>query len=273
MTGDWRAANRANWDERVGLHLQAPSYNLGPLRAGQAALHPIEEAELGPVDGLRVCHLQCHFGRDTLALAQRGAMVTGVDFSGEAVRAARVLAQELGLGDRASFVEADLYDAVTATGGAGAFDRVFTTWGTIGWLPDIRGWAQVVADLLAPGGRLYFADGHPSALVFDDAAPGDGTKPGWFLSYFSKEVFAFDSSEDYASDVPLRNTRTYEWMHGLGEIVSALIDAGLQIDFVHEHAEIPWKMFACLEPAPGGMYRWPDTAWLPLAVSISAHKA
>lgn len=267
---EWRALNRASWDERVGLHLDAAPYDLGPLRAGRGTLHPIEEAELGPVDGLRVLHLQCHFGRDSLTLAQRGAEVVGVDFSAPAIEAAQALAEELGLADRARFVLSDVYDAPEAVGEGAGFDRVFTTWGTIGWLPDIRGWARIVAGFLRPGGRLYFADGHPAALVFDDAAAGADGFPGRLVPYFEREPVILDDSEDYASDVPLQNTRTVEWMHPLGETVTALIEAGMRLDWLHEHDGLPWRLFSCLEPAEGGMYRWPGRAWLPLAVSLSA---
>src|SRR5258708_39403656 len=110
----WREANRANWDERVAVHLQSPGYDLTSLRAGRGRLNAIEEAELGPVDGLHVLHLQCHFGRDSLILAQRGAEVVGLDFSRPAIAVARQLAVELGLAGRARFVEADLYDAASA---------------------------------------------------------------------------------------------------------------------------------------------------------------
>ena len=139
---DWRRANRANWDERVAIHLGADCYDLGPLRAGAGRLNPIEEAELGPVEGLRVLHLQCHFGRDSLILAQRGARVVGLDFSEPAIAAARELAAELGLTELARFVVADLYDAPRAIPEPGAFDLVFVTWGAINWLPDIQRWAH-----------------------------------------------------------------------------------------------------------------------------------
>ncbi len=171
MNGDWRALNRANWDERVPIHLGAKSYDLGPLRAGRGRLHTIEEAELGPVGGLRVLHLQCHFGRDSLTLAQRGADVVGLDFSEPAIAAARVLASDLGLEARARFVAADVYDAPAAIPDAHAFDLVYVTWGALWWLPDVRRWAEVVAHFLKPGGRLYLADGHPSAFVYDDEVP------------------------------------------------------------------------------------------------------
>jgi SAM-dependent methyltransferase len=139
---DWREVNRANWDERTGIHLGPGSgYDLGPLRAGRGALDAIVRAELGPVAGLRVLHLQCHFGKDTLTLAQGGAAaVVGLDFSAPAIAAARRLAGELGLADRARFVEADLYDAPRAIPEPGGFDLVFVTWGALCWLP---GWSSM----------------------------------------------------------------------------------------------------------------------------------
>src|SRR5690349_12956971 len=184
MSGtEWREANRANWDERVGVHLAQGGYDLSALRAGRGQLHEIEEKELGDVRGLRILHLQCHFGCDSLTLAQRGAEVVGLDFSRAAIGAARNLAAELGLTAQARFVEADLYDAPAAVAGPASFDRVFVTWGAISWLPDIAWWARIVAHFLKPGGSLYLADGHPSALVFDDAAPLPSGLPGYYAPY------------------------------------------------------------------------------------------
>ena len=270
---DWRAFNRANWDERVAVHLASRAYDLSALRAGRGLLHPIEEAELGPVDGLRVLHLQCHFGRDTLTLAQRGAEVTGLDFSTPAVEAARGLADELGLSGRARFVEADLYDATTAVPEPAAFDRVFVTWGAICWLPDIRRWAEIVAHFLKPGGALYLAESHPSALVFDDEGEDAGNKPGWFAPYFLDEPLVIHETKDYADDTAeLKNETTVEWMHPLGNIVTALIDAGLALRWLHEHDSVPWRMFGCLSEGEDGLYRWPGRPWLPLAFSLWAAK-
>jgi 2-polyprenyl-3-methyl-5-hydroxy-6-metoxy-1,4-benzoquinol methylase len=192
---DWLVLNRANWDERVAAHLAPESdYDLNGLRAGNYVLHGIEERELGSVTGVRLLHLQCHFGVDTLALAQRGADVTGLDFSKPAIEAARGLAAELGLAS--NFVHSDIYAARQAL--SGEFDCVFTTWGTIAWLPDITGWARVIASLLKADGFLYFADMHPAALVFDDEA-GDGVRPGWFWPYFHEGVFVIDDPKDYAN--------------------------------------------------------------------------
>jgi SAM-dependent methyltransferase len=271
---DWRRANRANWDERVAIHLGAEEYDLGPLRAGRGRLNPIEEAELGPLDGRRVLHLQGHFGRDSLILAQRGAQIVGLDFSPSAIAAARKLAAELGLADRARFVEADLYDAQAAISEPGAFDLVFVTWGAINWLPDIRRWAETVAWFVKPGGALYLAEGHPAALVLDDAAPRDGDMPGWFAPYFHREPLVLDNPCDYANPTArLRNARTYEWIHPLGEVVTALLAAGLTLRWLHEHDAVPWRMFELLVKDQAGMYRWPDRPWLPLAYSLRAEGA
>lgn len=208
---------------------------------------------------------------DTLVLAQRGARVVGLDFSSPAITAARALAVELGLTDRATFVEADLCDAPNAIAEPASFDRVYVTWGALCWLPDIAGWARIVAHFLKPGGSLYLAEGHPAALVLDDAAPQTDGRPGFFLPYFHSEPLVLDNPTDYADGgARLTNSTTHEWIHPLGAIVTALISSGLRLDWLHEHDGIPWRMFACLIKSPDGLYRWPDTRWLPLAYSLQA---
>lgn len=269
---NWRAFNRANWDERVKVHLAAESYGLGPLRMGRGRLTPIEEAEIGSVNGLRILHLQCHFGRDTLALAQRGATVVGLDFSVPAIAAARALAAELGLTDRAHFIEADLYDAPRVV--PGSFDLVFVNWGAINWLPDLRRWAEIVAQFLNPCGGLYLAEGHPCAHVFDDEKRMPDDMPGYYIPYFVGQPLRFDDARDYADDsVRLENATTYEWLHPLGEIVTSLLDAGLILKWLHEHDSVPWPMFEQLTKDTNGMYHWPDERWLPLAFSLRADRS
>ena len=269
---NWRAFNRANWDERVKVHLAAESYGLGPLRMGRGRLTPIEEAEIGSVNGLRILHLQCHFGRDTLALAQRGATVVGLDFSVPAIAAARALAAELGLTDRAHFIEADLYDAPRVV--PGSFDLVFVNWGAINWLPDLRRWAEIVAQFLNPCGGLYLAEGHPCAHVFDDETRMPDGMPGYYIPYFVGQPLRFDDARDYADDsVRLENATTYEWLHPLGEIVTSLLDAGLTLKWLHEHDSVPWPMFEQLTKDTNGMYHCPDERWLPLAFSLRADRS
>jgi SAM-dependent methyltransferase len=269
----WRELNRANWNERVPIHLATPLYDLAPLRAGTARKNAIEEAELGPVDGLRLLHLQCHFGHDSLILAQRGATVVGLDFSPPAIAAARAIAAELGMTDRVRFVEADLYEAPCAIPEPASFDRVYVTWGAIPWLPDIAGWARIVAHFLKPGGSLYLAEGHPAALVLDDATPQRDGYPGFFVPYFHNEPLVLDEVTDYADETArLRNSTTHQWIHPLGAVITSLISAGLRLDWLHEHDAITWRMFRCLIKGPDGLYRWPDKPWLPLAYSLQVTK-
>jgi SAM-dependent methyltransferase len=206
-------------------------------------------------------------------LAQRDAQVVGLDFSGPAIAVARDVSAELGLDGRTRFVEADLYDAPAAIPEPSSFDLVFVTWGAINWLPDIQRWAEIVARFLKPGGALYLAEGHPAALVLDDAAPRHGDMPGWYAPYFHCEPLVFDTPYDYADDTArLRNARTCEWIHPLGEIVTALLAAGLTLRWLHEHDSVPWRMFKALVEDASGMYRWPELPWLPLAFSRRADR-
>lgn len=275
MTVDenWREINRANWDERVAVHLKAPGYDLGNLRAGQGRLNVIEEAELGEVRGLRVLHLQCHFGADTLCLAQRGATVVGLDFSPAAIDAANTLAAELGLTDRARFVCADLYDAPSAIPEPGSFDLVYVTWGATCWLPNLKRWSEIVAGFLKPGGQLYYADSHPAALVLDDLVPQPDGMPGFFAPYFDRRPLKLDDPNDYADPTArLVNATNVSWLHPLSDIVCGLIDAGLSLDWLHEHPHVPWRMFRMLVERDDGDWHWPDRPWLPLAVSLQASR-
>jgi SAM-dependent methyltransferase len=268
---EWCCANRANWDERVGVHIGPGGYDLSELRAGRGKLNTIEEAELAPVDGKRVAHLQCHFGADSLVLAQRGAEVVGLDFSAPAIEVARELAHELSLASRARFVLADLYDALAAIPPPHGFDLVFVTWGAICWLPDISRWAQIIAALLRPGGLLYLAEGHPAAYVFDDTTRSPDGMPGWFAPYFSHEPVIDTGGSDYVDpNARLANATIYNWIHPLGKVVTSLIASGMTLEWLHEHDAVPWRMFRILVKDASGLYRWPDRPWLPLAFSLSA---
>jgi SAM-dependent methyltransferase len=267
----WVTANRANWDERVTVHLGPRGYDMTNLRNGRGRLDAITEAELPAVAGKRVLHLQCHFGKDTLTLAQRGATVVGLDFSEAAIVAARALATELGLADAAKFVHANLYDALAAVAEPHNFDMVFVTWGALCWLPDIRRWAAIVAGFLRPGGSLYLAEGHPAIMGLDDAVPQTNGYPGFWQPYFHSEAMALDDATDYAdASATITNSKTYQWIHPLGSVVTALIGAGLRIDWLHEHDGVSWQAFKCLTRSADGLYRWPDKPWLPLAYSLLA---
>jgi SAM-dependent methyltransferase len=268
----WRNANRLHWNERTAIHLAPGGYDATALREGRAQFTVIERDELPPLAGKRVVHLQCHFGADTLKLLQHGAAaVVGLDFSGPAITAARALAAELGFANRARFIEADLYDAVEAIPDAGTFDMAYVTWGAISWLPDIRRWGEIVAQMLRPGGALYLAEGHPAALVLDDAVAAPDGMPGFYAPYFSGDPVIYRESKDYiVGETTFENATIHTWIHPLGKIITGLIDAGMRLDWLHEHDAVPWRMFRVLSRDAQGLYRWPGKPWLPLAFSLSA---
>src|SRR5262245_5390348 len=262
------AINLRNWNERARIHARDATGALDRFRAGKDALHPIEAAELGQVCGKRVLHLQCHIGRDTLCLVRRGARATGLDFSGEALRVARSLAEETGL--QADFVQGEVYDAPGLT--LGPFDLVFSTWGTVCWLPDMQVWARVVASVLASGGELYLADIHPSFALMEER---DGTLvPTYDFQTPADRPLEFVTATTYTGDpTVLTHPSTREWIHALSTILAALIEAGLRIEMFHEHEVLPWRGLKLLVPASDRLWRLPDGhPRFPLSFSLRARK-
>ena len=262
--------NRQNWDERAAIHGRDTTgdYMLARFRAGEDALNAIEAAELGDVSGKRVLHLQCHIGRDTLCLVRRGATVTGLDFSGAALNVARRLSEETGL--KADFVEGTVYQAPDLA--PGPFDLVFTTWGTIYWLPDVKSWAKAIASVLAPGGELYFADTHPGFAVLEEYA--ERFVPTYDFQTPPDQPLQFTSETTYTGDPTiLSHQSTREWIHSLSAVLGGLIDAGLTITMFREHEVLPWQGLAGLVPASERLWRLPDGApRMPLSYSVRARK-
>ncbi len=257
MLDDFLKANLASWDEAVGVHVGSELYDVAGFKAGKSSLSEIELSELGPFvgEGTTLLHLQCHFGLDTLSWARRGAVVTGVDFSGEGIRTARSLAGEVGLSRRATFVESDVASLPDKL--SGTFDVVFASWGALIWLGDLERWAAVITHFLKPGGILYIAEFHPYAfLLADDAAP-DSLRIGY--PYFQYGVpQRFDEPGDYADpNARTEHTVTFEWLHGFGEILDPLLHHGLRLDFLHELPfTVPGLSFITfLEKDEGGMLR------------------
>ena len=266
------AANRRLWDARTPIHVRSDFYDVDGFRAGATSLRPLELEELGDVSGKRLLHLQCHFGLDTLSWARRGATVTGLDFSGEAVAAARTLAAEVGLEETARFVESDVYDAVVALSGE-TFDVVFTSYGVIAWLPDLRRWAEVVAGLVAPGGFAYVAEIHPASQVLDDEPGVEDLRVGYPYWTPPSGPLRFEESGTYADHEADITLPEYVWLHGLGDLVTALIDAGLVLDFLHEHDRTVFQQLPFLEHHDDGWWRLPPSMpAFPLLFSLRASK-
>jgi SAM-dependent methyltransferase len=264
----WFEANRANWDERVQHHIASDFYDMDAFRAGAITVPDVEREEVGDVAGKSLLHLQCHFGQDTLSWARLGATVTGLDFSGEAIAAARSIAEELSI--PAEFVEANVYDAPQALEGR-QFDIVYTSLGVLTWLPDIERWAQAAAACVRPGGLLYLRDGHPFAWVFDDEHPSELRVrfPYWSVD----GGLRFDYPGSYATGAETQHNVTYESPHALGDIVTALVQAGLAIEFLHEFNYASYRAFPFMEQSDDGNWRLPAHAdSVPLIFSIRAHR-
>jgi SAM-dependent methyltransferase len=273
---DYLAVNRAWWDERAPLHAAPDAgYRLDDFRRDPDRLHAIEVSEVGDVAGKRLLHLQCHIGTDTLSWAGRGAEVVGVDFSAPALEVARGLARDLGLEDRARFVESDVYRLPEVLDGA--FDVVFASWGAIAWLPDVARWFRVAARFTAPGGFLYLADGHPTSWIFDEYAAAPADLRVVYPYFTTSEPLAYlgpDETGSYAvPGAPTIHNVTHEWVHPLGSVVQGAIDASLVVEMLHEHDAVPWRVFPFLVEGGDGLYRMPDGApSFPLAFSIRARK-
>ncbi len=261
-------ANQDRWNELAPIHAQGEHYRTAAFRAGALKLHPIERQEMGDVSGRTMLHLQCHFGLDTLSWARLGAIPTGVDFAESAIAIARSLTDELGLNAR--FVHSNVYDLRENL--TGEFDIVFTSWGVIGWLPELRTWGQVIAHFLRPGGVFYIVEAHPFAWVFDD---DDGvTNLRTRYGYFSTEPIATDAQGSYAErDATVTHTREYGWIHSLAEITTSLIDAGLRIEYLHEFPTVAWQMFPFMTDDGDDMWILPpEHEGIPLSFSLRAIK-
>ena len=250
---DYFETNRQNWNDRASAHAvrtgsgyQVQRYIDDPqLISGVVRF---DRDRLGPVDGLRTVHLQCHIGTDTLSLARLGARVTGLDFSPVALAEARALVAETG--DPVDFVESDVYSALSVLEEA-SFDLVYTGIGALCWLPSVQRWASVVAALLKPGGRVFIREGHPILWTMDERMTDDLHLR---FPYFEQaEPQEWDDESSYVNtDRRIAATKTYEWNHGIGEIVTALLVAGLRLTMLVEHDSVPWRAL------PGQMLLRPD---------------
>ena len=251
MTDDYLAINRRYWDARAPVHAASQDFDLARFTADPAALSDVvafDRPRLDDLTGLRAVHLLCHIGTDTLSLSRLGASVTGLDLSPSSLAEAQSLAAASGT--EIEFVEADIYSAVEVLG-AERFDLVYASVGTLRWLPDLSRWASVVAALLAPGGRLFIRDTHPMVGAFEVVRG----RPVATHPYFTTdEPVILEGGVYVETDEPLEQLTTHEWTHGLGDVVTALIAAGLTITSLEEHDSAPYEVLeGLMEPNPD----WP----------------
>lgn len=230
-------ANKDLWNAKTPIHDKSSFYDVPGFKAGKTTLRSVELEELGNVKGKSLLHLQCHFGMDTMSWAREGAVVTGMDFSDAAIDRAKELASELNI--PAEFVCCNVYDLPQHL--KGNFDMVFTSYGTIGWLPDLDKWASVVKHFLKPGGTFYIVEFHPFIWMHD---PGMSNIEH---SYFNDAVIAEENEGTYADRGAEIKQSEYGWNHPSSEVLNALINVGLTIEHFNEFPFSTWDCFSNLK--------------------------
>lgn len=267
---DYVAVNRANWDSRVPHHVQG--YDLASFRSDPLFISSVvrfDQERLGNIEGLDVAHLQCHIGTDTLSLARLGARsVTGLDFCAPALEAAAQLARDCGAD--IEYVQSEIYDACEVLGEA-RFDLVYTGIGALCWIPDVRRWADVVARLLRPGGRLFIREGHPVLASLSEPRD-DGLLVIEFPHFESDGVVIVEEQSYVEHEGHLSSPTTVQFNHALSEVITAVMDAGLTLRALQEHCSVPWNQLGeLMELDEQGEYRLKrGSERLPLTYTLQA---
>ncbi|GAA4236642.1 class I SAM-dependent methyltransferase [Postechiella marina] len=255
--------NKATWNEKVKIHSKSKMYNLEAFKKGESSLMPYEIEALGNVKGKSLLHLQCHFGQDTLSWSRKGAKCTGVDLSDEGIKLAKALNEELNL--NAKFVCCNVLN--TSEFVKDTFDIIFTSYGVIGWLPDLKPWGKMIAERLNKGGTFYMAEFHPIVWMFDYLEK----KPVMTYGYMQDEVIYEEYEGTYANQESKMISKEYGWNHGLSEVINALTQAGLHIEYLNEYNESPYNVLPNLVKTESGMYVTKDKLY-PLIFTIKASK-
>ncbi|MGB3453345.1 MAG: class I SAM-dependent methyltransferase [Moheibacter sp.] len=225
--------NRQSWNKRTEVHLKSAFYDLDNFLKGKSSLNDIELNLLGDIKGKSILHLQCHFGQDSISLGRLGADVTGVDLSDKSIDSAKQLAKQTD--SNAKFICCNIYDLPEHLNQK--FDIVFTTYGTIGWLPDLDRWAKIISKFLKPGGKFVFAEFHPVVWMFDDYFEKIG------YNYFNSGPIAEIQTGTYADRDAELTLSGVSWNHGISEVLNSLINNGLEINSFDEYDYSPYNCF------------------------------
>ena len=259
--------NLKRWNELVDINAKSKLYDLEGFRSGKTSLLSIELEEIGDVKGKTLLHLQCHFGMDTLSWARLGADVTGVDFSDKAIMLAKSLSEELAL--PATFIESNIYNIPQIIDKK--FDIVFTSYGVLCWLPDLAKWAQVISYCLNPRGMFYIIDSHPFGFLLDEKQEPFNLGYNYFTN---GEPIYWNEGPAYSDpDAKLKNQASYEWFHTMGDIINALINAKLELDFLHEFSFCYFKIHPDMSLREDGYWEFQNLEFsVPMMFSIKAYK-
>lgn len=257
------AINRKLWNDKVAYHLESEFYDMPGFLSGKTSLKEIELSLLENISGKSILHLQCHFGQDSISLSKLGAKVTAVDFSEEAVAAAKKIAAQMNVDT--TFICSDIYELPKQLDEK--FDFVFTSYGTIGWLPDLDKWAKVIAQFLKPNGQLIFVEFHPIVWMFD----ADFKSVAY--SYFNTEAIVEENTGTYADkNAPITNHEV-NWNHPTSEVLNSLISNGLTIDQYNEFDFSPYNCFNNMEEFAPNRFRIKSMAnKIPIVFALTATK-
>lgn len=225
--------NRQSWNNRTDVHLKSTFYDLDNFLRGKNSLNDIELNLLGDIKGKTILHLQCHFGQDTISLERLGAHVTGVDLSNKAIDSAKKIAKNTQ--SNAKFICCDLYDLPNHLDEK--FDIVFTSYGTIGWLPDLDKWAKIISQFLRPNGKFVFVEFHPVVWMFDDNFERIG------YNYFNSEAIVETQNGTYADKAAEIVVTDVSWNHSISEVLNSLIKNKLEINSFDEFDYSPYNCF------------------------------
>lgn len=261
---DYLSINKSTWNERTDVHFQSKMYDVENFIQGGNALKSIELELLGDIKGKRILHLQCHFGQDTISLSRMGAEATGIDFSDKAIARAKELAELTQSNTR--FILSDVYSLPDVLDEK--FDMVFTSYGTIGWLPDVERWAAVVSHFIKPGGTFVFAEFHPVVWMMSD----DFSKIQY--RYFTDEPIVEESDTTYTDGQLSKSMKSVGWNHGMAEVIQALLDQGLHLDSLREFDYSPYDCFDKVVEVETGKYQIIGLEGkIPMVYALKATKA
>jgi 2-polyprenyl-3-methyl-5-hydroxy-6-metoxy-1,4-benzoquinol methylase len=237
--------NKKLWNQRTVIHKDSSFYDVASFLKGKSSLTQIELTELGDVKGKKILHLQCHFGMDSLSLARMGADVTGIDLSDTAIEEARKLNDQLSLS--AKFICCNVYDLTAHLNEQ--FDIVFTSYGVIGWLPDLTKWAEIISHFLKPGGFFYMAEFHPVVWMLDE----DFKEVKYY--YHNHETIIIDSEGTYTDRNAAIHAKEYSWNHSISEVLNALLNQKLQMECFNEYSYSPHPCFKNIVKGNDGNWR------------------
>lgn len=263
-------SNRALWNELTPIHEQSQYYDVQGFLGGKCTLKSIEKELLGDITGKEILHLQCHFGMDTLSMARLGAKVTGVDISEKAIELAGELASKCKLKEQARFIRSDVYSLPEVL--EQEFDIVFTSYGVLCWLNDLNAWAATIDKQMKIDGRFIIVEQHPLADIFEEK----DNRVEITYSYFEKSTLELDVDGSYASEeIKIKPRKSYEWLHSMGEIVTALSSRGLRIESLKEYPFAMYRKFPQMQliDKENGWWTIPDKPNIPLLFSLSATKS